>query len=78
MLIYKFLFKGYRVECHYNTVQHNINMVYGTTVTEAEHEWLYSQKTPHISPSQVSYGVSIVRIWDKIDYISTAPHCIGV
>ena len=27
---------------------------------------LYSQKTPHTSPSWVSYGVSIVRIWRKL------------
>ena len=28
---------------------------------------LYSQKTPHILPSWASYGVSIVRILEKID-----------
>ena len=28
---------------------------------------LYSQKTPHILPSWVYYGASLVRIWEKID-----------
>ena len=28
---------------------------------------LNSQKIPHISPSQVSYGVSALRISEKID-----------
>ena len=35
-----------------------------------------SQQAPHTSPSRASYGVSIVRIWEKIDRIITAPHCI--
>ena len=34
-----------------------------------------SQKSPHISPSWASYGVSIVRICEKIDRVITAPHC---
>ena len=37
---------------------------------------LDSQQTPHISPSQASYGVSIVRILEKIDSVITAPRCI--
>ena len=37
---------------------------------------LYSQKTPYISPSLASYGVSIVRILDTIDRIIMALHCI--
>ena len=32
----------------------------------------HSQKTPHISPSWASYVVSIVRIWEKIDFIMVA------
>ena len=36
---------------------------------------LESQQTPHISPSRASYGVSIVRILEKIDRVVTAPHC---
>ena len=38
---------------------------------------LYSQKTPHISPLQASYGVSIVRIFfykiDCIKWYRTVP-----
>ena len=36
---------------------------------------LISQPTSNMSPSRASYGVSIVRIWVKIDCIITAPHC---
>ena len=36
---------------------------------------LESQQTPHISPSQASYEVSIVRILEKIYHVITAPHC---
>ena len=37
---------------------------------------LESQQTPHTSPLRASYGVSIVRIWDKFDRVITALHCI--
>ena len=40
--------------------------------------YLFSQKTPHISPLWASYGVSIVRILEKIDRVITAPHCICI
>ena len=36
-----------------------------------------SQQTPHNSPSQASYGVSIVRIWEKINRMIAIPHCIA-
>ena len=36
---------------------------------------LDSQKTPHTSPSWVSYGVPFVRILEKIDRVIRAPHC---
>ena len=39
---------------------------------------LESQQTPHTSPSRASYGVSIVRILEKIDRVITAPHCIEI
>ena len=51
--------------------QHNSD--WSRTYTKSHH----SQKTPHISPSRVSYGVSIVRIWEKIDHIIMALHCIS-
>ena len=34
-----------------------------------------SQQTPHTSPSWVSYWLSIVRIWEKTDHVTMAPHC---
>ena len=36
---------------------------------------LHSQNTPHISPSQASYGVSIVNISGENDRVITAPYC---
>ena len=57
------------VECHYN-VSHII------AGTEAEYHRLKSQKTPHTSPYQMSYGVSFVIILQKIDHVIKAPHCI--
>ena len=35
-----------------------------------------SQQPPHTSPSWASYGVSIVRILEKIDRVLMALHCI--
>ena len=35
-----------------------------------------SQKTLHTSPSRASYGVSIVRILEKIECVIIAPQCI--
>ena len=37
---------------------------------------LHSQKTPHISPSRVSYGVFIADILEIIGRVITTPHCI--
>ena len=37
-----------------------------------------SQQTPHISPSQTSYGVSAVRMLEIIDHIIAAQHCSSV
>ena len=51
------------------------DITYSTVMTTAECK-LDSQQTPHTSISQSSYGVSIVRIWEKIDHIITAPQCI--
>ena len=46
------------------------------TVIYQEYTVLGSQQTPHFLPSQVSYVVPIVRIWEKIYHvIITAPHC---
>ena len=35
-----------------------------------------SQQPPHTSPSRASYGVSVIRVWEKINRVITAPHCI--
>ena len=35
-------------------------------------------KKNHTLPSRVSYGVSVVRIWEKIYRVITAPHCISM
>ena len=37
---------------------------------------LYSQKTPHNSPSRASYGVSIASNLVNIDHVIMAPQCI--
>ena len=59
-------------ECHYNTMQYNV----GIQCIHRCSDWgRTSQKTPHISPSQVSYGVIIL---EKTHHIIMAPHCILV
>ena len=46
-------------------------------MTEAENKLdLSTQKTPHISPSRVSYGVPFVKILGETDRIITALHCM--
>ena len=37
---------------------------------------LESQQTPHNSPSRASYGVSFANMFDNIDRVITAPHCL--
>ena len=64
------------VECRYNAVQYN-------KILHTSLQWrgqninkrLNLQKTHHTSPYRASYGVSFVRIFDKIDRVITAPHC---
>ena len=67
------------VECRYNTVQ--LLMIPFMALRWQEQN-LYqtsnSQQTPLGSPSRASYGVSIVRILEKIDRVLTAPHCINI
>ena len=55
------------------------------TNVEPVGQWIYaelggdelnSKQTPHTLPSQASYGVSIMRIFQKIDSIATAPYRI--
>ena len=66
----------YTVVCLYNTVQYN-------TILHTSVRWLRlnineswdRQKTPHTSPSRARYGVSFVKILEKIDRVITVPHC---
>ena len=61
-------------KCRYNVVQHN--MIFHMVCQRLRwnmHQRLYSQKTPHISPSRASYGMSFMR---KIDRIIMALHSI--
>ena len=67
---------SYTVEHHYCTVQFPTISRYGTAMTAAEHKSHFELTTDtHISPSRVSYGVSLVMILEKIDRITTAPCC---
>ena len=34
------------------------------------------QNTPHTLTLRASYVVPFVNIWEKIDHVKTAPHCI--
>ena len=65
------------VECRFNAVQYN-NIFHSPLhwPTQNINQISYSQKTLHILPSQASYRVSIVRIWEKIDCVIRALHCI--
>ena len=67
-----------KLEIQSSTVIARSNITYhiGTAaaVTELNHR-LTSEKTPHTLPSWASYGVSFVRILEKIGRVLTAPHC---
>ena len=62
------------VGCRYNTVQHNMILrIVWQRLRQNMHRGLYSQKTPHISPSRVSYWMSCEDLdenWPR--YSSTA------
>ena len=45
------------------------------TVAESESDFRITTDTQYLA-SWVSYGVSIVRIWEKINRVITAPHCL--
>ena len=69
----------YTAECHYNAVQF-------ITILPSALRWQQqnvnqtskSQHTPHTSPLRASYRVSILKIWEKINRVITAPHCTSV
>ena len=65
------------VDCRDNTIQ--FFMVLHTALRwqwQNVDETSNSQQTPHTSPSRASYGVSVVRILEKIERIITAPHVL--
>ena len=39
------------------------------SLTYSTDQTLNSQQTPHISHTRASYGVSVVNIWEKINYV---------
>ena len=59
------------VKCCYNVVWFILIITYGTAITVAENKSV-------IWESRVTYGVSIVRIWEKINYIITSLRCISL
>ena len=67
------------VEYHHNAVQF-ITILHMTLWWQQQNIYhtSNSQQTPHTSPSQASYGVSIVRFFKKIDCDITAPNCISL
>ena len=66
------------VMCRYNAVQYNVKFHTPLHwITQNINQSLDSQKTLHVSPSCASYGVSIVKIWEKIDRVTTAPQCMN-
>ena len=66
------------VECHYNGVQYN-------KILYAAQQWLrhnlnqcmyiLTKDTPYLVLT-LNYGLSIVRIWEKMYHVVMAPHCI--
>ena len=66
----------YRVECRYNAVRYST--ILHSTLQRLKsniNRNLNPQKTPHISPWRASYGVSLIRIVNKIGRVITVPHC---
>ena len=59
----------FSVKCHYNAVPFNTILLTAVWALrwqgQVVNQTLISHQTPHTSPTRGSYGVSIVRIWDK-------------
>ena len=77
----KTIWKGPSIETNHKysnfrgPVYHDIT--YGTAITvQTVNQILDSQQSPHMSPSRVSNGVSVVRIWEKNDCVIKELHCI--
>ena len=64
------------VKCLHNTVQ--CNKILHTSLQELRqniNQMLNTHKTRHTSPWWASYGVSVVKSFDKIDHAIMALHC---
>ena len=67
--------KWYTVECRYSAVKYcEILHKYLQKLRKNINQILDPQKTLQRS----SYGVSFVNIYEKIDQLITAPHCISI
>ena len=67
------------VECRYNAVQFMTILFMALWWQQRNlNQTLYSQQTPQTSPSRASFGLSTVRIWEKIDRLITAPRCASL
>ena len=67
----------YIVKCRCNMVQYIIILHMALPLQWQRMNQIYElQQILHISPSLVSYGVSILKKFEKIDDIKTAPHRI--
>ena len=61
-------------ECHYNAVQFFVILLQWQQ--QNVNHTSNSQQTSHTLPSQVSYGVSFMRIQEKIDHVIMALNCM--
>ena len=67
------------VGCHYNMIQYIMLLFTALQILRQYiNDSLNSQQTPHISPSQMSYGMFVDSNLDKMDCIQTALYYIMV
>ena len=69
--------KQFAAVCCYNVVQY-IPILHDSLQWQLQkiNKILNSQITSHTLPSWASYGVFIVRIWEKFDSVIAVLHCI--
>ena len=78
--LHKMKFGGCRwptVRCHYKTVQFItiLHIALLKTVADSVSDFRITTDTSYLA-SRASYGVSFVKILEKINRVITAPHCI--
>ena len=65
------------LRCHYNVIQYSIILHPSLQwLRQIINQNLNTQKTSHILPSRVSYGVSFEMIFEKTVHVITALYCI--